>query len=196
MTAHWMKQMGWDAVAMTIDMHKAGSETGPWRPRVLGLEAAISTIDAATLRTRMQAGGVSVVDLDWSRDYRDGHIPGAWFGLRSRLAAILSQLPSADTVVFTSSDGTLAQLAAADAAAITATPTLALAGGTAAWRKAGFPLEQGATRMATSPDDIRLRARDQEGGVEEAMRAYLSWEIDLADQMAQDDDQRFRIVTR
>jgi rhodanese-related sulfurtransferase len=196
MTAHWMKQMGWDAVAMTVDMRKAGSETGPWRPRVLGLEAAISTIDAATLRTRMQAGGVSVVDLDWSRDYRDGHIPGAWFGLRSRLAAILPQLPSADTVVFTSSDGTLAQLAAADAAANTATPILALAGGTAAWRKAGFPLEQGATRMATSPDDIRLRARDQDGGVEEAMRAYLSWEIDLADQMAQDDDQRFRIITR
>lgn len=196
MTAHWMKQMGWDAVAMMVDMGKVGSETDPWKPRVLGLEVAIPTIDAVTLRTRMQAGGVSVVDLDWSRDYRDGHIPGAWFGVRSGLAAILSQLPPADTVVFTSSDGTLARLATAEAAAITATPTLALDGGTAAWRKAGFPLEQGATRMATSPDDIRLRAREQEGGVEEAMRAYLSWEIDLADQMAQDDDQRFRIVPR
>jgi hypothetical protein len=30
--------------------------------------------------------------------------------------------------------------------------------------------------------------------MEEAMRAYLSWEIDLAEQMAADDDQRFRIV--
>ena len=56
-------------------------------------------------------------------------------------------------------------------------------------------MEKGDTRMATEPDDIRLRAREQNTNVEEAMRAYLSWEIDLAEQMAQDDDQRFRIVT-
>ena len=195
MTAHWMKQMGWDAAAMTVDMRTEGRETGAWKAHVLGLaEADVSTVDAATLRKRMQAGGVSVIDVDWSRDYRDGHIPQAWFGLRSRLEAILPQMPATDTLVFTSSDGILGRLAAADARRMTSAPVLALEGGTAAWRKAGFPLEQGATRMASAPDDIRLRAREQEGGVEEAMRAYLSWEIDLADRMAKDDDQRFRIV--
>ncbi len=30
--------------------------------------------------------------------------------------------------------------------------------------------------------------------VKDAMRAYLSWKIYLADQMATDDDQRFRIL--
>jgi hypothetical protein len=79
------------------------------------------------------------------------------------------------------------------AASASSPKILALEGGTAAWRKAGYPLEQGATRMATAPDDTRLRAREQAGGVEEAMRAYLSWEIDLAEQMAKDDDHRFRI---
>jgi hypothetical protein len=97
-------------------------------------------------------------------------------------------------VVFTSGDGILARLAAADALQATSGPVLALDGGTAAWRKAGFPLEQGPTRLATAPDDVRLRAREQAGNVEDAMRAYLSWEIDLADQMATDDDQRFRIL--
>ena len=29
---------------------------------------------------------------------------------------------------------------------------------------------------------------------ESAMREYLAWEIDLVNQMAQDDDQRFRVV--
>jgi rhodanese-related sulfurtransferase len=196
MTAHWMKQMGWDAAAMTVDMKASGKETGPWRPRVLGLDAAsIASIDAAALRARMQSGGVSVIDVDFSRDYRDGHIPGAWFGLRSRLDAILPQMPAADTIVFTSSDGVLARLAAADASRMTKAPVLALEGGTAAWREAGFPLERGATRLATAPDDIRLRAREQEGGVEDAMRAYLSWEIALAEQMAQDDDKRFGIIS-
>jgi rhodanese-related sulfurtransferase len=196
MTAHWMKQMGWDAHAMTTDLLGHTCVSGGWKPHVLGIDGvSIPTIDAQSLRQRLQAGGVSVVDLDFSRDYRDGHIPGAWYGIRSRLDAILPQLPSSDTVVFTSSDGMLARLAAADAKAMAAAPMLALEGGTAAWRSAGYPLEQGATRMATAPDDVRLRAREQAGGIEAAMRAYLSWEIDLAEQMAKDDDQRFRIST-
>ena len=196
MTAHWMKQMGWDAAAMTVDMKTVGQQTGPWQARVLGLDnVTVPIIDAAALRQRMQSGGVSVVDLDWSRDYRDGHIPGAWFGIRARLDTIIEQLPPKEVVVFTSSDGVLAKLATADLLKIAAVPTFALEGGTAAWRTARFALEQGATRMATAPDDIRLRAREQDTNIEEAMQAYLSWEIDLADKMATDDDQRFRIRT-
>lgn len=112
---------------------------------------------------------------------------------RAQLGQILPQLPPSDTVIFTSSDGVLARLAAADLMKKGAPPVLALAGGTAAWRAAGFPLEAGATRMATLPDDARLRAREQGEKVEQAMREYLSWEIHLAEQMAADDDQRFRI---
>ena len=195
MTAHWMRQMGWDVAAMTVDMRMERRQIAPWEPHVLGLDGAtIRTIDAAALRQCMQAGGVTVIDLDWSRDYLEGHIPGAWYGIRARLDQIVPQLPSADTVVFTSSDGVLASLAAADLMKTVSVPVLALEGGTAFWRKAGLPLEQGATRMATAPDDIRLRAREQSEKVEDAMRAYLSWEIDLADQMATDDDQRFRIL--
>ena len=195
MTAHWMKQMGWDVAAMTVDMRADGRQTGTWTPRVLGLDGpTIPTIAAASLRERMQAGGVSVIDVDWSRDYREGHIPGSWYGIRARLDAILPQLPSSDTVVFTSADGILARLAAADVTKTASVPVLALDGGTAAWRNAGLPIERGGTRMATAPDDIRLRAREQTENVEDAMRAYLSWEIDLADQMAVDDDQRFGIL--
>lgn len=194
MTAHWMKQMGWDAYAMTVAMRTEGTELGPWNPHVLGLDTVDArSIDAPGLRARLQTGGVSVIDVDWSRDYRDGHIPGAWYGIRARLDTVLPRLPASDAVVFTSSDGVLAKLAAADAANLTAVPVFALAGGTQAWRDAGYPLEPGATRMASEPDDIRLRAREQEGGVEAAMNAYLSWEIALAEAMAADDDQRFDI---
>ncbi len=195
MTAHWMKQMGWDAVAMTVDMRVEGRQTGPWEPQVLGLDGVkIPSIDAVSLRQRMQAGGVTVIDLDWSRDYVAGHIPGAWYGIRARLDQILPQLPSSDTVIFTSSDSVLAKLATADLMRTSSVSVLALDGGTAAWCKAGFLMEQGPTCMATPPDDIRLRAREQGEKVEDAMRAYLSWEINLADQMATDDDQRFRIL--
>lgn len=194
MTAHWMKQMGWDASAMTVDMRAAGTEQGPWTPRTLGIDPATPTLDPKALDERLRGGGVSVVDVDWSKDYRTGHIPGAWYGLRSRLGDVLAKLPASDTIVFTSSDGRLAKLAAADAAAMRSAPVFALEGGTQAWRAAGFALEGGETRMATAPEDIRLKAREQKEGIEEAMKAYLSWEIDLANQMATDDDQRFKIV--
>lgn len=195
MTAHWMKQMGWDVASLTVDMRAESPQTGAWTPRVLGLDAVtVPTIDAASLKKRMEAGGVSVLDVDWSRDYREGHIPGSWYGIRARLDAILPQLPPSGLVAFTSADGLLAKLAAADVMKTASVPVVALDGGTAAWRNAGFPLEKELSRMATPPDDIRLRAREQTKNVEEAMREYLSWEVDLADQMATDDDQRFRIV--
>src|SRR6185436_5492705 len=61
MTAHWMKQMGWDAAAMTADMGAEGSATGAWTPRVLGLHGLadrnVPMIDADSLRNRMAAGG-------------------------------------------------------------------------------------------------------------------------------------------
>ena len=41
---------------------------------------------------------------------------------------------------------------------------------------------------------MRLRAREQSGSVEDAMRAYLAWEIELVNQMATDDDQRFKVM--
>jgi rhodanese-related sulfurtransferase len=197
MTAHWMKQMGWDAAAMTVDMRSGQRETGAWPPHVLGLEGVtIPAIDAAALRARMQAGNVTVVDVDWSRDYIEGHIPGAWYGIRSRLNEVqaLRNLPAGHALVFTSADGALAKLAASDWLQQTPASVLALSEGNAAWRAAGYALEAGATHMVTAPDDIRLRARDQGQNVEEAMRAYLSWEIELVNQMASDDDQRFRVM--
>ena len=191
-TAHWLIQMGWDAAALTVDLRTLGTEAGPWQPRVLGSDDRAVTIDPESLQTRLSAGGTVVIDLDWHRDYRAGHIPGAWYGIRSRLDAILPRFADAALIVLTSGDGHLAGLAAAEWAG--RSRVAALAGGTAAWRSAGLPLESGAGHLATEADDTRLRAREMPGNVEDAMRAYLSWEVDLAGQMATDDDQRFRVM--
>jgi hypothetical protein len=40
-----------------------------------------------------------------------------------------------------------------------------------------------------------VRHREHGLGREEAMREYLAWEIDLVNQMATEDDLRFRVVT-
>ena len=197
MTASWLKQMGWNDVSVLVADASAGDwEIGPRMPRVLGLAgAAVRSIEPAALQARLAAGDAAVIDLETSRRYAQGHIPGAWFALRSRLAEDLGKLPKPRTFVLTSPDGALARLAAAELAGSANTEFMVLAGGTEAWTAAGLPLETGAAHMASPPEDVVLSARERGQGREEAMREYLAWEIDLVNQMATDDDQRFQVVT-
>ncbi len=196
LTASWLIQMGWTDVAiMSLDAAGGASAKGPHIPPALGIEKiSVSTIDAATLHQELTEETAQVIDLDWSRHYIKGHIPGAWFATRARLQNALPKLPPTPTIVLTSPDGVLAQLAAADLKGITTTSIKVLAGGTLAWRAAGFSLEGETSRLADEVDDIRLKAREESGNREEAMRAYLAWEIELVNQMATDDDQRFQVV--
>ena len=196
MTASWLKQMGWSDVAVLT----AGPAEGDWMtgrhvPRVLGIEgAAVSGIGVSELRRSLASGSAVVVDLALSRAYGQGHIPGAWFATRARLPGALAKLPAAKTIVLTSPDGRLAQLAAVELAGIAAVPVVSLTGGTQAWVEAGLPLEQGTTHMADEADDVVLSARERNQDREAVMREYLEWEINLVNDMASDDDHRFQVA--
>ena len=140
----------------------------------------------------MQAERAVVVDLALSRNHRQGHIPGAWFAIRARLAEELHKLPAAGELVLTSEDGLIARYAAAELR--TRRPVKVLAGGTAAWKAAGLPLETGMGPLASEPDDIAVSARDRPPAERERyMREYLAWEVDLVNQIARDTDCRFRL---
>jgi len=143
----------------------------------------------------LAAGQVTVIDLNLSKRYGQGHIPGAWFAIRARLGAALTTLPSDQAIVLTSPDGALAALAAAELQAVASVPVMTLVGGTQAWVAAGLPLEKGATRMTDQGDDVFLSPRERGQNREDAMREYLTWEINLVNDMAEDDDHRFRITT-
>jgi len=105
-------------------------------------------------------------------------------------------VPPAKLLVLTSADGILAQLAAPEAAQCTNVPVKVLQGGTAAWRSAGLPLESGLTRLANQTDDVWYRPYDRTANVEEAMKDYLTWEVNLLKQIERDDDVTFRTFTR
>jgi rhodanese-related sulfurtransferase len=196
MTASWLKQMGWtDVAVLAVGAADGDLETGPHSPAVLGLVAvSVPQIDAMELHRRLTAGEVNVIDLELSKRYALGHIPGAWFAVRSRLAVALAKLPAHQAIVLTSPDGALATLAAAELQAITSVTVMTLAGGTRAWVAAGLPLETGATRMADQADDVHLMPRERGLDREAAMREYLTWEVNLVNDMAEDDDHRFRII--
>ncbi len=137
-----------------------------------------------------------MIDLDTSLAYREQHIPGAWFAIRARLDRALAKLPDHGALVLTSRDGILASLAAPELQALTPRPVKALAGGTGAWRAAGLPLEAGEVNMADLPIDAWYRPYDKNADVEAAMKAYLSWEVALVEQIARDGDTRFRTLAQ
>ena len=112
--------------------------------------------------------------------------------MRSRLAQQLHKIPATRLLVFTATGEVLARLAATDAAHLAMTPVKVLAGGTAAWRAAGFAVETGDARMTGAADDLSYRALDRKDNVEGAMREYLHWEVELVHAVASDVDFRFR----
>ncbi len=177
MTASWLKQMGWREVCVIAE---AGQETGRPAPRILGLDDAPARgIAAAALADLLARGAATVLDLSSSRAFRDGHIEGAWFAIRARLAHALSRVPPRGALVLASEDGVLARLALREAAALAPHATF-LAGGTAAWVASGRPLVPGdAENMADEPLDLWLKAYERASGVRDAMEEYLRWEIDL-----------------
>ena len=91
-------------------------ETGPRSPAVLGLEAARGARSTPRRCASDWPRAITVIDLDFSRRYVQGHIPGAWFAIRSRLADAVAKFPAV-AIVLTSPDGRLAALAAAELSA-------------------------------------------------------------------------------
>ncbi|HUJ88032.1 MAG TPA: rhodanese-like domain-containing protein [Burkholderiales bacterium] len=187
MTGSWLAQMGWPEVYVLEGADAGGmSERGVPPARVLGVGSArAEPVGARALEALLAAGGATLLDLATSLQYRDGHIPGAWFAVRARLTEALAAVGPVKKLAFTSPDGVLAGLAAAQAGA------LALEGGTAAWRAAGLPLEQGTTRMASAADDVYYRPYDQRSQIEQAMKDYLDWELALVEQLKREDYLRF-----
>jgi len=190
MTASWLRRMGWDAVVLEGGLDGVELERGTPAPKsdIFPLAGPEPT----TVRPEeLQANPAVVVDLALSRHHRQGHIPGAWFGICARLPEALEKLPAGE-LVLTSEDGVIARYAAAELS--TRRPVKALAGGTAAWKAAGLPLETGMGPLASEPDDVSVSARDRPPAERERyMREYLAWEVDLVNQIARDTDCRFRL---
>jgi rhodanese-related sulfurtransferase len=190
MTASWLKQMGLRDVYV---LAARGVETAPPTFPVLGTPApAQAQIDCAALATLLARDEATVIDLAPSPQYRKGHIPGAWFAIRSRLREALDKISARSTLVLSSEDGVLASLAVADTAALTTHEVRCLAGGTTAWQVAGHALSQ-EPRMADDAIDVWLKPYERGGDTSGAMNEYLSWEVDLIERIARDGTCRFTI---
>lgn len=220
MTASWLAQMGWEVAVLEAP---PSTPTAP-RSRETGADVpprpappAVPRVSPATLadwlasppRKPTQAAEslkdgeaatagvpVLVVDVGTSARYRQRHVPGAWFVLRSQLAVALDALPRADRIVVTCGSGLLAPWAARDlrewlTAQGRAGEVLVLDGGTDAWVAAGLPVEAGNTHPASPPIDRYRRPYEGTDNPASAMQAYLDWEFGLVDQLKRDGTHHF-----
>lgn len=184
MTASWLKQMGWKDVFV---LPEAGNERGQPADTVIGNAPADAAIDYSKV---MEIDDITVIDLSASPHYRRGHIPGAWFAIRSRLDRAFPKIPIHGTLALTSEDGVLAGLAVEEARALTKAPVRYVKGGNAAWAAAGFPLSTD-IKMADEPLDVWLKPYERQGDPKNAMNEYLSWEVDLLERIKQDGTTHF-----
>jgi rhodanese-related sulfurtransferase len=191
MSASWLAQMAWE-VYVVDGVHAADlSETGPWQPELPPLPHT-PEVDAATLHDWLAAGDTLVLDLARHAAYRKGHVPGAWYTLRSQLDAAVAALPAASRYVLSSDDGLLARFAAPELVQSVSGEVYVLDGGTRAWAQAGYPMETGDTHLASDPIDRYQRPYEGTEAPPEAMQAYLDWEFGLIEQLGRDGTHHFR----
>jgi rhodanese-related sulfurtransferase len=191
MTASWLAQMGWDVAIAEAGL---AAPTGPERPPAPDAPLASPAAAADWLR----AGQAAVVDVDTSRRFLAGHVPGAAWALRADLPrpGLLDRLGRPDRLIVTSSDGYLAAWAAADLSAGPApTRVLALAGGTDGWARSGRALESGQGEMLSPPLDVYRRPYEGTGIDPAVMQAYLDWEYGLVGQLGRDGTHGFWVLT-
>ena len=187
LTASWLRQMGWAAYVVrgALEAEELVSGSGP---AALAGAPAPALVNLPDLDALVASERALVLDLADSRTFRRGHLPGAWHAVRADLAERLATLPSRPVTVLTSPDGVLAAFAAEDVEG----DVRILDGGTAVWTAAGRALVPGEEdRIADNVNDVWLRPYDRGTGVEDAMQAYLDWEVDLVAQLARDGTARF-----
>ncbi len=187
MTASWLKQMLWSDVYVLSPNSVELTASGPEDVSSFNCPDC-ELIDPRTLMTDISDGKQQlIIDFSSSLEYSRGHLPGALWAERTRLAALESKLFENDTIVLTSTDSRMARYAARDILALGfAGHITVLEGGNAAWRRYGGQIETNNDQLTSEPNDVWYKPYEQKSSHKEAMQGYLDWEVNLVKQLQRD----------
>ena len=85
-TASWLNRIDRGEVYVLTNALDESLAPGPDAEKLIAPLPRITAVDPATLNDILADGRATVIDLDSGLAYEAGHVPGAHFALRSRLA--------------------------------------------------------------------------------------------------------------
>ena len=179
-TAIWLQQMGHEVYCLAEDITTIdGLEYG---------ESPETTIAQTLLQCRKSevAGKLKndaiLLDLNPSMVFRKGHIAGAHWTIRPRLAELKAKTDC--EFILTSADRNVAELAARDLREMGVKNISYLAGNAETWAEAGLDVIATPDQPADKDCiDYLFFTHDRHVGNLEAARGYLAWETGLIDQL-------------
>jgi rhodanese-related sulfurtransferase len=104
---------------------------------------SLREIDPETVRGWQKQGGCLLIDVREDAEYRAERIPGTCLAPLSRLEQALPSLPTGAKAVFLCRSGARTRAQAGRLARCSPGEAYILAGGLAAWKACGFPVERG-----------------------------------------------------
>ena len=186
--ASWLLRLGHDACV--LERGTSSAIRAPGEPIPL---PGVPTIQVDALVTAIGTGEVAIVDVRPSMAYRKGHVPGSTWAIRPRFDALLPVIAGRRVVLVADEPG-IAGIAAFDLARAGVDSVAALAGGFAAWRDGGPPVD---ATPHVPPDgeciDHLFFVHDRHDGNKEAARRYLAWETQLLSQLDPQERASYRL---
>ncbi|MFH7811500.1 MULTISPECIES: rhodanese-like domain-containing protein [Acetobacter] len=196
MTAHWLRQLGWQETYVLDDWTGLDHATGFPPPRLAAPLPETATLSPADLAVALASDSPPLLlDLDISPNFKKNHIDGSFFIIPTDIFSS-PQVHKAEQIVLTSSDGVAAHSAAVRLSTTHPGTIHVLAGGTAAWQAAGYPLVSGFsnTNALSEPVDVYKRPYEGTDNAGAAMQAYLDWEFGLVAQLERDGTHGFQVL--
>jgi len=186
--ASWLRQMGHDAsvlvggLASGLDLPVASVPQPP----------ALQGVSAARLADGLSRGEFTVLDLRAGMAFRAGHVAGARWAIRPRLASALADVGG--QVVVVADEPALAAWSVSSEWPSRLPAPLLLEGGMAAWTQAGGAVQASPDEPADADCiDYLFFVHDRHDGNKEAARRYLQWETGLVAQLDAQELAAFRL---
>jgi len=191
MVANWLHQLGHEVGVLEGGV---ASAQGINLPQIASYTAeTLPEMSPAELKSRLAAGSVQVIDLRASAAYRNGHVEGAHWSVRSRLDRI--KLAPNQAVVIVAEDSMVASLAGQRLKELGVTQLSTLTDAAAEWEAAGLNV---VATPDTPADDERIdflfhTFKRNDGSADDA-RAYLAWELGLVEQLDEQERASFHVA--
>jgi rhodanese-related sulfurtransferase len=194
--AGWLRQAGHEASVIEGGVAAVAGGSWPWAAPTANASPEPAPLSAVAAAQALRRGSLEIIDLRASTSYRNGHIAGAVWSIRPRIAAAVKD--TANTVLLVADTPGLAGLAALDLAEAGCTDVRLMADAPEAWHAAGLAIvaTPGEPSDDASIDFLFFTHQRHDGSPEAAVaaRQYLAWEMGLIGQLDAEERAAFPIA--